>query len=278
MSSNIEKSSSVNTKIQQKSSSNKVFLLIIVLIVAGIYFITNNYHSILAYIYNQEKTTTYLSENKEKPELPDQNIESDSGITSELIPSQEVEANHSFDDSKTSVDASISFAPTIEEPKECLVPLDQSTKREEDQINNITSQRELEPKILTAKLREYRNFLANANELIIGFLSEEDYSLQLKNFESSRVLKMPNEIKEILQLMREHLHLMNNPTHPLQIFPLEWKAVENFVKITKSSEDSKQQSWIKNKIIQKLKIFIAYLYSEDLQEQFLQNHSARIGN
>lgn len=122
----------------------------------------------------------------------------------------------------------------------------------------------------TNKLKRYRVFLANADKMISKFRNNENYENELKHISE---IEHPEEIKDILNMLKiynDQLVQEHNSTQEIILFP-ENKFLSKLFKITKISEEDNQNIKMKKQIHEKLKIFSNYIYTEELQDKFLNN-------
>ncbi len=118
------------------------------------------------------------------------------------------------------------------------------------------------------ELDEYRLYLANANKLISNFRDSNPYDAELKKLKSH---KFPAHIKKIVALLDEYKPylLEENPIEPIEIKPFDSALLSKFIKIKKIPLQNEQQRALKQDIEMRLKIFTEYLYSDDLQNSFV---------
>lgn len=146
------------------------------------------------------------------------------------------------------------------------------TKIEERKTNLEEPQNVPEKSVLSQKpikgISDYRNYLYNANDLIVKFLEDRDYQTQINQVQT---IELPSEITEILLSMeyyREHYLLDRVDT--IRIFPITGSWLEKFIKIEKKSDITIQKEKLKAEIIANLKLLTEYFYSVKLQQEFVE--------
>ncbi|RTK92399.1 MAG: hypothetical protein EKK61_04600 [Rickettsiales bacterium] len=123
---------------------------------------------------------------------------------------------------------------------------------------------------LNKKIDQYRIFLANADRMISKFRNNENYALELENFNS---MEHPEEIKNILNMLKiynDQLMQEQSITQEMILFPNN-NFLSKIIKITKISVEDNKHLEMKKQILERLIIFSDYIYAADLQNKFL-NH------
>jgi len=249
----------------QNTMKGKVVFILVALLVLGGYFALDNYQYILSILKPSAKEII-TEPNQTNNELEISAIETKEAIKTESEGDEKkLEIKKTFNENESSKEpAIIRFGPDLDSPapEEDLSPYD---RHAEDQLDP-EKYSELAKELLIENLTKYRIYIANANELIVMFLRHENYSKQLSKI---KVVTLPDEVTEIVNLMEEYLALQDNALTSKQIFPVNYKSLEKLIKVTKTNDLFQKRLELESKITDKLKIFTSYIYSSDLQKQFL---------
>lgn len=120
---------------------------------------------------------------------------------------------------------------------------------------------------LKSNLNEYRLYLANMNKLITKFEVDKRYDLELIKLKKQKV---PLYIKEIISLLELYnKQLINNITINNEAEPLDSKILAKFVKIKKLPGHTEEQKNDKEKMRENLSILADYIFSSEVQENFI---------
>lgn len=124
------------------------------------------------------------------------------------------------------------------------------------------------PEKSTDGLNNYRNYLYNVNDLIVRFLENKDFKMQINQLQT---LELPAEITKIMLNMEHYReNYLDNSDEAIRIFPTKGSWLEKFIKIEKKSDITIQKDKLKAEIISGLKLFTEYFYSEKLQQKFIE--------
>lgn len=124
---------------------------------------------------------------------------------------------------------------------------------EESPINNI---------------KDYRIYLANANELLMKFSKDIDYSenlLVIKEFD------LPKDIQEIVVMFEEYNNMIktkDSGSEKVSVFNSD--IFDRFLKVQKETPLQSEMKKLKTKIESKSQSFSEYIFSADMQEAFLK--------
>ena len=123
-------------------------------------------------------------------------------------------------------------------------------------------------KNVAKELDEYRLYLANANKLIANFRDSNLYEIELKKLKAH---KLPDHIKKIVDLLDEYSTYASEEKslETTQVKPFDSDLLSKFIKIKKVPLQNEQQAALKQDIEMRLKVFTEYLYSDDLQNSFV---------
>lgn len=270
----------------QKTPKGKIAFILVALLSLGSYFVLDNYKCILNYL--QQSAKTDVSDPKQsafeseasQAEDKDEIIQTDQGsdeIIEKTDSNTELEIKKTLNDNESDSNLTpeiIRFGPDlVTHALEDLSPYDLFAEGQADPCKYSSQAREL----LIENLNNYRLYISNTNELIIRFLRNENYNEQLAKL---KLVKLPNEISEIVKMMEEHVALSDDTLTSKQIFPVNSTSLEKFIKVIKTNACFQRRSELEAKITKKLKIFTSYIYSSDLQEQFLGTFLTRnpLGN
>lgn len=114
----------------------------------------------------------------------------------------------------------------------------------------------------------YRLYLANANKLVSKFRSDTNYSAELYLLKKQT---FPSHIEEIILMLEQYNSvLVDSLTYQktdVELF--NSKIFAKFVKITKIPNHIYRERRLKNNIMNSLALFTDYLFSSDLQENFI---------
>lgn len=127
---------------------------------------------------------------------------------------------------------------------------------------------------LKNRLDHYRDFIANANDMIKKYQHEEDISIELKNFKKQ---VHPGYISEIIRLFESYNKLQSERalkaeriTQDEQAKTISDRLISKFIKIRKLDEGDRDFSQVKAEINSRLASFNEYLYSQELQDIFIK--------
>lgn len=121
------------------------------------------------------------------------------------------------------------------------------------------------------RLTNYRNFLANAQYMLIKFFQNEKYKSELELINS---IIMPDDVLTVINDLSEYNEsylLTKDNAEYTTIFPIEYKIIEDLIKVTKKSDSLKRKELLKIKIISNLHLLIDFIYSPKLQKLFLDD-------
>jgi len=248
------------TKLEKKEESQKKksgfvfkFVLIAILFVAGIVFLVQQKPELF-----KDTKLIEVDDKKERAE-PDNSL-----VTDALNDEYSVGAEPPLP----------SFAPKLEESEEVEdennePPLMPIPKDPYDKIVEKEGATEVAIREKVAKeLDEYRLYLANANRLIANFKADQPYGAELTKLKAH---KLPAHSKKIIVLLEEYnTYLANTESLENQeVEPFDSALLSKFVKIKKVPLKNKKQEDLKQDIEMQLKMFVDYLYSDDLQNSFV---------
>ncbi|MDC0865266.1 hypothetical protein OAP56_04900, partial [Rickettsiaceae bacterium] len=114
---------------------------------------------------------------------------------------------------------------------------------------------------------EYRLYLANAHKLISKFKSGKNYATELDVLKKQT---FPAHIDEIISMLEQYNKVLTDSSSiKADIKPLNSSVLAKFVKMTRTSEDVYKEHKLKDEIMKRLTIFMDYMFSSDLQENFI---------
>ena len=285
-------------KISNKKNNilaRNILILVAILIIIGLF--TAKYSSIIYdgifYIQNANQENAFEKPNSigHTTSIHRQADRQTEGQADKQIENNEIIANNSHDNkSNESILSDLSsmftnamlpsFAPNNDEIESSILPAaedkkDLSQNPYEAQIDKDYHKDEQheyskhQAKTIN-ELNNYRLFLANAGSLINKFKEEKTYTKDLMIFNS---VNHPQMIKNILMLLDDYNKTLFpsecKPTDRLLTF-FSTKPLNKFIKITKITEDTKSQRQLKDGINESLPILINYIYSLELQENFVK--------
>ncbi|MFK8040292.1 MAG: hypothetical protein AB8B67_03035 [Rickettsiaceae bacterium] len=111
----------------------------------------------------------------------------------------------------------------------------------------------------------YRQYLFSAYNVINNFLQDKPYNEYLP---ALRKIKLPPDVIDLIQDL--HLYSGYRVTKNHVIFPANYKLIASFIKIERISEAQLEKNNLKKKIVSNLHILSDFLYSKELQTQFLR--------
>ena len=114
----------------------------------------------------------------------------------------------------------------------------------------------------------YRLYLANANKLVGKFRSDKNYSAELYLLKKQT---FPSHIERIISMLEQYNSILTDslPYQKTDIELFNSKIFAKFIKITKIPNHIYGERRLKNNIMNSLDIFTDYLFSSDLQENFI---------
>jgi hypothetical protein len=161
------------------------------------------------------------------------------------------------------------FVERSDDPKS-LSPYELELKIKND-VEKKQSELLREKEYFLNRLNLYRAFTAQACKLIIKFFAEEDFSEELKAFES---IEHPNEINNILESFAKYNQLLinrkeNNSEKSILLF--DSKLAAKIIKVTKNLDKDDELITLRESILKKIPIFHGYVYSYELQTAFFKD-------
>lgn len=123
----------------------------------------------------------------------------------------------------------------------------------------------------TNKINSYRLFLQNANKLIAKFNKGESSANELIIFNS---IQHPSKVDAVVTLINEYndfLAKTDSSSGDVVQNNFYQKILNKFVKIRKISEYEKAKKQLEEKISDILPIFVDYVYSQELLDNFIVN-------
>lgn len=126
-------------------------------------------------------------------------------------------------------------------------------------------------KTIATALLAYRNYLFNINDMLFNFMQGTPYTMQIKKV---RIIPLPQNVEAIItNLERYNMDYLLNPNINItRIFPLNSGIIEKFIIIDQLSNSiTKSQANLKELILSGLNILNSFIYSEDLQNIFINN-------
>ena len=124
-------------------------------------------------------------------------------------------------------------------------------------------------------VKKYREYLANANMMLLNFNSNKNYDQELEILKQHQP---PDHLKNIITLIEDYnQNLAPDVAVPEEVLLFDSKLLAKFIKVQKITEPDKKQEKLKLEIQSKLKPLVDYLYSLDLQNSFLGKYDSIVG-
>lgn len=146
---------------------------------------------------------------------------------------------------------------------EGLSPYDQQVKSTTSDNTKIVSGVNV-----SKKLNDYRIYLANTHALLYKFSKNQPY---YENLEIVAQIQLPKEFEKVIEMFKKYNEmLVANDKNYEQIQLFGTNIFSKFLKIQKETDSYKEMKTLKVKIEDKIDLFSCYLFSLELQRQFLQ--------
>jgi hypothetical protein len=121
---------------------------------------------------------------------------------------------------------------------------------------------------LLNNLNDYRIYLANAQELVIKFYTDIDYS---ENLAIIKQLSLPQEVEEIISMLEAYNNMMRIPNDDSEkVLLFNTDIFEKFIKIRKETPADNEKKKLRMTLENKIWLLSGYIFSPEMQEAFLK--------